>query len=163
MLPLVDVPLPSPLPSTRRFHTYLLERVPLCCAGKFHVRTFLSSRAGWDMEQRRKVLLSWLILIFCKYFRLALAFSFSNDTSHSEFKPKEYWSKNTIYIYRIWLHMSESTANLYKFFWKLFHFHNCFQTKSNFAPSKGLHLIGCQWLLAIDSKSFLGLLPFSYE
>lgn len=144
ILQMIDVPLPSLLPSTPRFLTSILEHVPLCCAGKFHVRMFFfSSKAGWEMERRRNVLLSWLILIFCKYFRLALAFSFSNNSSHSEFKPKEYWSKNTIIISLSNLASHERiNCKLIKTFLETLSLLHFFQAKRNFAPSKGSHLIG---------------------
>ena len=47
-------------------------------------------KTGCKMEQKRKVILSWLILIFCKYFLQCINFyfQFGNDTSHSEINLK---------------------------------------------------------------------------
>ena len=56
------------LQSNNSFHWYTCLWAVLV---NFMWKSF-SSKTGWKMEQtlRRKVLLSWLILIFCKYFGL---------------------------------------------------------------------------------------------
>ena len=49
----------------------------------WNTKSSFSFKTGFKMDQKSKVIMRWLILIFCEYFHI-LAFTFGIDTSHSE-------------------------------------------------------------------------------